>query len=172
MSDARSGSKKNNAPLSIPRGHSLGEFRTHTEATEFVNRLVAGDFKANKVTILGHDLVMVEKVRSRLGYGRVAASGAITGFWLGLIFALLIGAGFDVGVDGGTNYVPQEFLAVVVIAAGVGMLVNILRFLASKNKRGFLSSQMPVASRYEVIVREEDAAKAMQNINMARDLGN
>jgi hypothetical protein len=172
MSDARSGSKKNNAPLSIPRGHSLGEFRTHTEATEFVNRLVAGDFKANKVTILGHDLVMVEKVRSRLGYGRVAASGAITGFWLGLIFALLIGAGFDVGVDGGTNYVPQEFLAVVVIAAGVGMLVNILRFLASKNKRGFLSSQMPVASRYEVIVPEEDAAKAMQNINMARDLGN
>jgi len=133
---------------------------------------VAGDFKANKVTILGHDLVMVEKVRSRLGYGRVAASGAITGFWLGLIFALLIGAGFDVGVDGGTNYVPQEFLAVVVIAAGVGMLVNILRFLASKNKRGFLSSQMPVASRYEVIVPEEDAAKAMQNINMARDLGN
>jgi hypothetical protein len=172
MSDARSGSKKNNAPLSIPRGHSLGEFRTHTEATEFVNRLVAGDFKANKVTILGHDLVMVEKVRSRLGYGRVAAAGAITGFWLGLIFALLIGAGFDVGVDGGTNYVPQEFLAVVVIAAGVGMLVNILRFLASKNKRGFLSSQMPVASRYEVIVPEEDAAKAMQNINMARDLGN
>jgi hypothetical protein len=172
MSEARSGSKKNNAPLSIPRGHSLGEFRTHTEATEFVNRLVAGDFKANKVTILGHDLVMVEKVRSRLGYGRVAASGAITGFWLGLIFALLIGAGFDVGVDGGTNYVPQEFLAVVVIAAGVGMLVNILRFLASKNKRGFLSSQMPVASRYEVIVPEEDAAKAMQNINMARDLGN
>ncbi len=170
MSDARNSSKKNNSVLSIPRGHSLGEFRTHTEATEFVNRLVAGDFKANKVTILGHDLVMVEKVRSRLGYGRVAASGAITGFWLGLIFALLIGAGFDVGVDGEINYVPQEFLAVVVIAAGVGMLVNIFRFLASKNKRGFLSSQMPVAARYEVIVPEEDAAKAMQIINMARDL--
>ena len=162
--------KRTTSVLSIPRGHSLGEFRTHTEATEFVNRLVAGDFKANRVAILGHDLVMVEKVRSRLGYGRVAASGAITGFWLGLIFALLIGAGFDVGPDGEINYVPQELVAVIVIAAGVGMLVNILRFLASKNKRGFLSSQMPVASRYEVIVPEEDAAKAMQIINMARDL--
>lgn len=170
MSDARSSSKKNNAALSIPRGHSLGEFRTHTEATEFVNRLVAGDFKANKVTILGHDLVMVEKVRSRLGYGRVAASGAMTGFWLGVIFALIIGAGVDVGISGEINYVPQEFLAVIVIAAGVGMLVNILRFLASKNKRGFLSSQMPVAAKYEVIVPEEDAAKAMQIINMSRDL--
>jgi hypothetical protein len=90
---------------------------------------------------------------------------------LGLIFALLIGAGFDVGADGEINYAPQEFLAVIVIAAGVGMLVNILRFLASKNKRGFLSSQMPVASRYEVIVPEEDAAKAMQIVNLARDLG-
>ena len=171
MSDARNSSKKNNSVLSIPRGHSLGEFRTHTEATEFVNRLVAGDFKANKVTILGHDLVMVEKVRSRLGYGRVAASGAMTGFWLGVIFALIIGAGVDVGISGEINYVPQEFFAVIVIAAGVGMLVNILRFLASKNKRGFLSSQMPVAAKYEVIVPEEDAAKAMQIINMARELG-
>ncbi|MEZ7904903.1 MAG: hypothetical protein QMB74_05455 [Aquiluna sp.] len=170
MSDARNSSKKNNSVLSIPRGHSLGEFRTHTEATEFVNRLVAGDFKANKVTILGHDLVMVEKVRSRLGYGRVAASGAMTGFWLGVIFALIIGAGVDVGISGEINYVPQEFFAVIVIAAGVGMLVNILRFLASKNKRGFLSSQMPVAAKYEVIVPEEDAAKAMQIINMSRDL--
>jgi len=168
MSEARSSSKKKSTALSIPRGHSLGEFRTHAEATEFVNKLVAGDFSANKVSILGHDLVLVERVRSRLGYGRVAASGALTGFWLGLIFALLIGAGFDVGADGAVNYAPQEFLAVVVIAAGVGMLVNILRFLASKNKRGFLSSQMPVASRYEVIVPEEDAAKAMQIVNLSR----
>ena len=75
MSDARKSSKKNNSALSIPRGHSLGEFRTHTEATAFVNRLVAADFKANKVTILCHDLVMVEKVISSLGYVRVAASG-------------------------------------------------------------------------------------------------
>lgn len=168
MSDARSGSKKKSTALSIPRGHSLGEFRTHAEATEFVNKLVAGDFSANKVSILGHDLVLVERVRSRLGYGRVAASGALTGFWLGLIFALLIGAGFDVGANEEVNYAPQEFLAVVVIAAGVGMLVNILRFLASKNKRGFLSSQMPVASRYEVIVPEEDASKAMQIVNLSR----
>jgi hypothetical protein len=76
----------------------------------------------------------------------------------------------DVGISGEINYVPQEFFAVIVIAAGVGMLVNILRFLASKNKRGFLSSQMPVAAKYEVIVPEEDAAKAMQIINMSRDL--
>jgi len=168
MSDATSSSKKKSTSLSIPRGHSLGEFRTHAEATEFVNKLVAGDFSANKVSILGHELVLVERVRSRLGYGRVAASGALTGFWLGLIFALLIGAGFEVGADGEVTYAPQEFMAVVVIAAGVGMLVNILRFLASKNKRGFLSSQMPVAARYEVIVPEEDAAKAMQIVNLSR----
>ena len=46
------------------------------------------------------------------------------------------------------------------------MLLNILRFLASKNKRGFLSSQMPVAARYEVIVPEEDAVGAHKALKL------
>ena len=166
MSDPNNSQRRKGQAVSIPKGHSLGEFRTHTEATEFVNRLVAGEFKANRVSIIGHDLVMVESVRSRLGYGRVALSGALTGFWLGLIFALLVGAGIDTSADGTVAYAPQEFLAVLVMAAGGGMLLNILRFLASKNKRGFLSSQMPVAARYEVIVPEEDAVGAHKALKL------
>jgi hypothetical protein len=40
--------------------------------------------------------------------------------------------------------------------------VNILRFAFSKSKRGFLSSQMPIASRYQVIVPDEDAQQALK----------
>lgn len=167
MSNLNSGSKKQKPGPTIPRGHSLAEFRTHAEASDYVNKLVQADFPANKISIIGHDLVLVEKVRSRLGYGRVAGSGAVTGFWLGLIFALILGAGVEVGDDGSINYVPQEFMAVVLIAAGGGMLFNILRFVATKNRRGFLSSQMPVAARYEVIVPEEDAVAAHSALSSA-----
>ena len=107
MSDPNNSQRRKGQAASIPKGHSLGEFRTHTEATEFVNRLVAGEFKANRVSIIGHDLVMVESVRSRLGYGRVALSGALTGFWLGLIFALLVGAGIDTSADGTVAYAKR-----------------------------------------------------------------
>ncbi|MDG2496639.1 MAG: hypothetical protein P8M68_00440 [Aquiluna sp.] len=166
MSDPKNAKRSRGHTTSIPKGHSLGEFRTHGEATEFVNRLVAGEFKANKISIIGHDLVLVESVRTRLGYGRVALSGAITGFWLGLIFALLVGAGIETSADGSISYAPQEFIAVLVMAAGGGMLLNILRFVATKNKRGFISSQMPVAARYEVIVPEQDVVEARKALKL------
>lgn len=144
----------------IPKGVVLGDFSSYKEATDLVERLITGDFPAPKISIIGRDPVLVERIRGRLGYGRIAASGAITGFWLGIIFALLASSGVEIDADGAVSYVPSEFMAVVVIGAGIGMLFNILRFSFTKSKRGFLSSQMPVASRYEVLVPEEDSAAA------------
>ena len=143
----------------------MGEFRNYLDATDLVNKLVMGDFPATKISIVGHDPVLVERVRSRLGYGRVALSGALTGFWLGLIFAVLLGVGFTQTPDGEISYQPQQFAAALIVAAGIGMLVNILRFGLAKQKRGYLSTQMPVATRYEVIVPAEDAANALRAIN-------
>jgi hypothetical protein len=153
---------KRNPALSIPTGHSLGEFSNYQDAAALVERLLAGDFVPNKISVIGKDPVLVERVRSRLGYGRVALSGAITGLWLGILIALLVGAGLQTTPDGQINYVPQEFGAVVIVAAGIAMLFNILRFSFSKQKRGFLSSQLSIAARYEVIVPQEDAAQATQ----------
>lgn len=163
--------KQGKKPLgpSVPTGHSLGEFRNYLEATELVNKLVAGDFPAAKVSIIGHDPVLVERVRSRLGYGRVALSGALTGFWLGLIFAVLVGVGFTQTPDGEISYQPQQFAAALIVAAGIGMLINILRFGLAKQKRGYLSTQMPVATRYEVIVPTEAAAQALSALKQKSD---
>jgi hypothetical protein len=132
-----------------------------------VERLIAGDFAPNKISIIGHDPVLVERVRSRLGYGRVALSGALTGFWIGLIFALLLGTGIEVSPEGGVNYLPQQFFSVLVVGAGLGMLFQVIRFSVTKNKRGFLSSQMPIATRYEVIVPDEDALAALKILGLA-----
>jgi hypothetical protein len=53
------------------------------------------------------------------------------------------------------------------VAAGLGMLFQIIRFTATKNKRSFLSSQMPIATRYEVIVPDEDALGALKILGLA-----
>lgn len=167
MTDAQPNPKSRRSAPAVPRGHSLGEFPNYQDATKLVERLIAGEFAPTKISIIGHDPVLVERVRSRLGYGRVALSGAVTGFWMGLIFALLIGAGMEVTPEGGVNYLPQQFFSVMFVAAGLGMLFQIIRFTATKNKRSFLSSQMPIATRYEVIVPDEDALGALKILGLA-----
>lgn len=168
MSELRnSGRKKQTGPV-IPRGHTVGEFQNYQDASAMVTKLVQGDFPAVKISIVGHDPVIVESVRSKLGYGRIALSGSLTGFWLGLIFALLLGVGFTTTPDGEATYQPQTFGAVLIVAAGIGMLINILRFAFSKSKRGYLSTQMPVATRYEVIVPSDEAAEATKALSQAQ----
>lgn len=167
MTDAKNSGRTRKVSLAVPRGHSLGEFQNYQEASNLVDRLVADDFAPAKVSIIGHDPVLVERVRGRLGYGRVALSGAVTGFWMGLIFALLIGAGIEVSPEGTVDYLPQQFFSVLVVAAGLGMLFQIIRFAMTKNRRGFISSQMPIATRYEVIVPEADAVAARKILGLA-----
>jgi hypothetical protein len=65
------------------------------------------------------------------------------------------------------TYLPQQFFSVLVVAAGLGMLFQIIRFSTTKNKRSFLSSQMPIATRYEVIVPNEDALPALKILGLA-----
>ena len=149
----------------IPKGFVVAEFTNYSGASAMVERLIEADITPQDIAIIGYDPVLVERIRSRLGYGRVALSGIITGFWLGLIFAILIGAGITVSPDGEVSYNPQQFVAVLVVSAGIGMLFNIIRYSLAKNRRGFLSSQQPVATRYELVVPEAVAAKAQQAIS-------
>jgi hypothetical protein len=65
------------------------------------------------------------------------------------------------------NYLPQQFFSVLFVGAGLGMLFQVIRFSVTKNKRGFLSSQMPIATRYEVIVPDEDALAALKILGLA-----
>jgi hypothetical protein len=167
MTDAKAPAKNRSLGPVVPKGHTLGEFTSYQDANALVEKLIAGDFAPSQISIIGHDPVLVERVRSRLGYGRVALSGAVTGFWMGLIFALLIGAGIEVSAEGGVNYLPQQFFSVLFVAAGLGMLFQVIRFSATKTKRTFLSSQMPVATRYEVVVPDAEALKALKILGLA-----
>jgi hypothetical protein len=133
---------------SLPEGQSLASFSDYKDAVAYVEKMIENDFPARLVSIIGTDLKTVETIKGKLGYGRVSLSGALTGSWLGMFLGLIFGA-----TGTGTEEVLlTNVLAGIVIGSGVGMLLNILRFSLTKNRRGFVSGQSVVAKKYEVVV--------------------
>jgi hypothetical protein len=144
----------------IPTGHVLGEYSSHAEASEAVAKLVAADFPPREIAIVGLDLKLVERIRGRLGYGRIALSGAIAGSWIGMLFAVLFGVGLTNTSEGDANFSIEQFVSAIVVGIGLGIIANVLRFSLSSAKPSYLSSSYPVAQRYQVIVPSERAAEA------------
>lgn len=139
----------------IPTGEVIADFTKYQDAVEFVDRLVANEFPAQLVSIIGSDLRTVEQLRGKLGYGRIALSGLITGSWVGLLFGLLFGSS-----DPTEAALASNIGAGIVIGAGVGMLLNVIRFSLAKSKRTFISTSQVVANRYDVLVPAEQSEQA------------
>ena len=149
-------------PATMPKGQVIGKFTDYTEAVAFVDVLVHHGFPAGAVAIVGKDLRTVERVRGKMTYGRIALSGAVTGSWLGLLIGLFLGG----STDPNATPVPGSTFSSVLIGAGLGMLINILRFSVVRNKRAFVSQSSVVASKYEVQVPGnlvEQAEKAISD---------
>jgi hypothetical protein len=147
--------------LSVPNGEAIAEFNDYAAAVDHVDQLIRHEFPAAMVAIVGSDLKSVERVRGRLSYGRVAIQGLISGSWIGLLISLFLpvpsasSAGTSLTISTG---------AAIVIGAGVGMLLNILRFSISRNRHEFSSTSAVVAAKYEVVVPHplvEQAKKAI-----------
>ena len=139
-----------NAPPAIPNGEVIADFSQYADAVSYVEKLVRNNFPAGQIAIVGSDLRSVERVRGKMSYARVAFSGAITGAWIGLIYAFLFGPALDtenIAAAGNSSLGSAIF-----IGAGAGMLFNVLRFSLSRNKRGFMSQSTFVASKYQVQV--------------------
>jgi hypothetical protein len=137
-------------------GASLASFTDYKQAVSYVEKLIENDFPAKLVSIIGTDLKTVETIKSKLGYGRVSMSGALTGSWLGMFFGLI----FGVTGEGTEQILINNVFAGIIIGAGIGMLLNIVRFSATKNRRGFVSAQAVVAKKYEVVVPNAQATLA------------
>ena len=73
-----------------PTGWPVGSYATYEEAQRAVDHLADSDFPVRDVTIVGVDLMLVERVIGRLTWGRVLASGAASGAWFGLFVGLLL----------------------------------------------------------------------------------
>jgi hypothetical protein len=148
----------------IPEGQSIATFTDYKQAVSYVEKMIENNFPARSVSIVGTDLKTVETIKGKLGYGRVSLSGALTGSWLGMFFGLIFGA---TGV--GTEAVLLTNVAAgVVTGAGIGMLINVIRFSLTKNRRGFISGQTVVAKKYEVVVPSEQLELAKKAVSVAK----
>ena len=149
--------------LTIPTGVELGAYSKYEDAQRAVDYLSDHDFPVKKVSIVGEDLRMVERITGRLDYGRVAASGAATGAWFGVMMALVMWI-----VVGGFGLV--DFLVPVVVGAAFGILLGVGSYALRPKTRDFTSASTVVAQRY-VVIADPSVATGMQEALAKEGLG-
>jgi hypothetical protein len=137
-----------------PTGWPVGSYDKYEEAQRAVDYLAENDFPVREVTIVGVDLMLVERVTGRLSWGRVLSTGAASGAWFGLFVGLLLSF-FD------TRSGPI-YPILVGLAAGVlfGLIFAAAGFASTRGRRDFQSASQLVAGRYDVLCQPRNAEKA------------
>jgi hypothetical protein len=136
-----------------PTGWPVGSYATYKEAQRAVDYLADEGFPVEDVTIVGVDLMLVERVLCRLTWARVLASGASSGAWFGLLVGLLL------SLLAPAN--PMSPLLVSVLSGLVfGMIFAAVGYAAVRGRRDFASASQIVAGRYDVLCLPRHAEKA------------
>ena len=136
-----------------PKGWPIGSYGTYAEAQRAVDFLSDENFTVQDVTIVGVDLMQVERVIGRLTWGKVIGGGVVSGAWLGLFFGLLVSL-----VVSGNALVPILFGLVGGIVFGV--ISTTIPYAATRGQRDFASTMQLVAGRYDVLCDPKSAEKA------------
>lgn len=144
----------------IPNGTAVADFNTYPEAVGYVERILRGNFPATSIAIVGTGLSTVERVRSKINYGKVAVSGAMNGSWLGLFIYLIFGSSGQTTT--GSTAPIFSMGSALLVGAGIGMLWQVIRFSMNKAKRSFSSASAVVANNYAVLVPNELTGEATQ----------
>lgn len=152
---ARAAPGLNNLPTP-PTGWPVGSYATYAEAQRAVDYLAAQNFPVRDVTIVGVDLMLVERVLGRLSWGGVLASGALSGAWFGLLVGLLLSL---------FSPTANQFGPILVgIGSGLafGLVFAAVGYRATRGRRDFTSSSQIVAGRYDVLCQPRNAEKARE----------
>ena len=128
-----------------PAGWPVGSFSTYDKAQAAVDMLSDKQFDVSNITIVGLDLMEVERVTGRLTWPRVILNGIVSGSWLGLFFGLLL------GIMDGTNWLGSIILGVSYAMQG--------------GRRDFSSATHIVAGRYDVLCDPHSAPQARDLIS-------
>jgi hypothetical protein len=138
----------------------VATFDEYAKAVIFVENLIENDFPAGAIAIVGKNLRTVERVRIKISQWRIALSGAITGSWVGLLFAMFSPVADSASGASVGGLSVSTAAAPVLIGAGIGTLFNVVRFSLARNKRSFSSQSMVVASEYQVQVPNDLVSQA------------
>ncbi|TWS18141.1 magnesium transporter [Tsukamurella asaccharolytica] len=137
-----------------PKGWPIGSYSTYAEAQRAVDYLSDQQFPVQNVTIVGVDLMQVERITGRLTWGRVLSAGAASGAWLGLFLGLLVG----LFVSG--DALVSTIIAGVIGGVVFGLISASVPYWASRGTRDFSSTMQLVAGRYDVLCDPQVAEQA------------
>src|SRR5690606_19253327 len=122
-----------------PTGWPIGSYSTYEEAQRAVDYLTEQDFPVQEVTIVGVDLMLVERVTGRLTWGRVLGGGAASGAWFGLFVGLIMA----MFTTEGTWFGP------VLVGLGTGVVFGLVfaavGYASTRGRRDFSSASQLVA---------------------------
>ncbi len=158
MTGAFSGSARANQGLprvpTPPSGWPIGSYETYAEAHRAVEYLASNDFPVQDVTIVGVDLMLVERVIGRLTWSKVLATGALSGAWFGLFVGLLLGV---------FSQQAMSFAPILVgLFSGVvfGMVFASVGYATTRGGgREIASASQLVAGRYDVLAQPRTAER-------------
>ena len=141
-----------------PAGWPVGSFSTYDKAQAAVDMLSDKQFDVSNITIVGLDLMEVERVTGRLTWPRVILNGIVSGSWLGLFFGLLL------GIMDGTNW-----LGSIILGVGMGIVFSVVpasvSYAMQGSRRDFSSATHIVAGRYDVLCDPHSAPQARDLIS-------
>lgn len=134
-----------------PKGWPIGSYGTYAEAQKAVDYLSDQEFEVADVTIVGVDLMQVERVIGRLTWGKVIGGGIVSGAWLGAFFSVLVALVFGQ---------PIIILLGIAFGAVFGLISAAVPYAATRGQRDFASTMQLVAGRYDVLCDPRSAEKA------------
>ncbi|MDQ3988042.1 MAG: magnesium transporter [Actinomycetota bacterium] len=137
-----------------PTGWPIGSYATYAEAQRAVDHLADSEFPVQEVTIVGVDLMLVERVIRRLTWGRVLGTGAASGAWFGLFVGFLLSLFAEQG----------DFLGPILVGLTTGVIFGMVfaaaGYASSRGRRDFASASQLVAGRYDVLCQPANAERA------------
>src|ERR1700731_5502629 len=135
-----------------PKGWPVGSYPPYAEAQRAVDYLSDQQFPVQQVTIVGVDLMQVERVTGRREWPKVLGGGVITGAWLGIFIGLVLGlitantwGSRLTGVNAGVFF---------------GLITSAVPYAMARGTRDFSSTMQLVAGRYDVLCDPQNAEKA------------
>jgi Heat induced stress protein YflT domain len=141
---------------------TVASYATYAEAQRAVDALSDAGFPVESVSIIGHDVRLVERVTGRLTTARAAGAGAVSGAWFGLFIGLLVGL-FTTGAEW-----IGLVLGGLLIGAVWGAIFGFVAHWTTRGQRDFSSVSSLVAGRYDVTAPQTQAERARELLGAPR----
>ena len=137
-----------------PTGWPVGSYATYAEAQRAVDFLADNQFTVQDVTIVGVDLMLVERVLTRLTWRKVITSGAASGAWFGLLIGVVL------SLVSNQSSVVGPLLVGLMTGVLFGVVFSVAQYASTRGRRDFASASQLVARQYDVLCRPTTAEAA------------